>query len=156
VPHRHRVTIDLSARLHQRVRAGARRHGVTLAAYVRMVLQEKLSGSSAGSSRDAMRINHAFLAAVRDPVVEYYKQSVDREALRRNLRMTPEERIRALDEEMNRMQRDSAAPKAAEAVAPDDMPWFGVLKAKTAHAKGLRDTASASARVTPPRKKKPR
>ncbi len=121
-----------------------------------MVLQEKLSGSSAGSSRDAMRINHAFLAAVRDPVVEYYKQSVDREALRRNLRMTPEERIRALDEEMNRMQRDSAAPKAAEAVAPDDMPWFGVLKAKTAHAKGLRDTASASARVTPPRKKKPR
>ncbi|HET8796613.1 MAG TPA: hypothetical protein VFO89_02935 [Thermoanaerobaculia bacterium] len=34
----------------------------------------------------------------RDPVIELYKQGVDRTLLRENLRRTPEERLRALQE----------------------------------------------------------
>jgi len=33
----------------------------------------------------------------RDPVVEFYKQGVDRTLIRQNLRRSPEERIRALE-----------------------------------------------------------
>lgn len=33
-----------------------------------------------------------------DPVVEAYKKDVDRTLLRRNLRRTPEERLRAMEE----------------------------------------------------------
>ena len=105
MPHRHRVTIDLPTRTHQQLKAAARRRGVMLAAYVRMVLQEKLSGSRARSSGEAMRINREFLEALRDPVSEYVTSLVDREALRRNVRTTPEERIRAMGEEMERARR---------------------------------------------------
>jgi hypothetical protein len=33
-----------------------------------------------------------------DPIIEYYKQFVDREALRENLKLTPEQRLQKLEE----------------------------------------------------------
>lgn len=35
-----------------------------------------------------------------DPIIEYYKQFVDRQALRENLKLTPDERLRKLTEKM--------------------------------------------------------
>ena len=154
--HRHRVTIDLPQRMHQQLKAGARRRGVTLGAFVRMLLQEQLSHIKAGSSGGGARTKRESASVSRDPVTEHLKQFVDREALRRNLRMTPEERIRALDKEMDRARRDSALPDSTGITAPDDMPWFGVLQAKAAHAKARHDTASVSASIARARKKKPR
>ena len=47
--------------------------------------------------------------AAADPVVELYKQGVDRTLIRENLRRSPEERIRALEE----LQRFAAEVRKA-------------------------------------------
>lgn len=39
-----------------------------------------------------------------DPIVEYYKQFVDREALRTNLKLTPEERLLKLEEKAQQLE----------------------------------------------------
>ena len=48
-----------------------------------------------------------------DPVVEFYKQGVDRTLIRQNLRRSPEERIRALEA----LQRFATEVRRAGAVA---------------------------------------
>jgi hypothetical protein len=45
-----------------------------------------------------------------DPVIEYYKQFVDRAALRENLKLTPTERLEKLQRRMNEGAREAERP----------------------------------------------
>ena len=56
-----------------------------------------------------------------DPIIEYYKQFVDREAIRANLKLTPEERLQKLEKE----SQTSLQMLDREPVGPP-IPWKAV------------------------------
>ncbi len=125
MPRTYRVTTELPATLHRKLKAGARRHGSSLGGYIRDLLREIVSGSDPGASRRRQSGRTEESEPWKDPVVEELKKGVDLDALRRNLRLTPAERIRALGEEMDRRRAEEAAsgaPKTTEA----PVAWFGV------------------------------
>lgn len=95
-----RLTIRVSDNLHRRLKALAKQRGVTLSALVREALQRAvvtaLKGDHAPDQRNAGKAANRR----RDPVIEALNRGVDWEALRENLRLTPEERIRKLGREI--------------------------------------------------------